>query len=97
MVSVNGDYVGDGYGLPTHAMLEAIWLIARFEGILLDLVYSGKGMAGLIDYVKQGHFSKVDNIVFIHTGGAQASFGYCDLLSGGDVSEVGAVMKNDSV
>jgi L-cysteate sulfo-lyase len=87
MVSANCDYVGDGYGLPTQAMLDAIRLVARLEGILLDPVYSGKGMAGLIDLVKRGHFSKADNIVFIHTGGAQALFGYCHLFSRDDASE----------
>ena len=47
-VQANCDYVGDGYGLPTSSMIEAVSLLARLEGILLDPVYSGKGMAGLI-------------------------------------------------
>ena len=75
-VRANGDYVGDGYGLPTDSMLEAVSLLARLEGILLDPVYSGKGMAGLIDLVRQGAFAKDEDIVFIHTGGAAALFGY---------------------
>jgi len=75
-VMANADYVGDGYGLPTEGTIEAIDLLARHEGILLDPVYSAKGMAGLIDQVRKGHFSKTDNIVFLHTGGALALFAY---------------------
>ena len=61
-VVANGDYVGQGYGLPTDGMVEAIELLAREEGILLDPVYSGKGMAGLIDHVRKGTFSKNEKI-----------------------------------
>jgi L-cysteate sulfo-lyase len=75
-VVANSDYVGGGYGVPTAGMIEAVSLLARHEGILLDPVYSGKGMAGLIDLVRKGHFSKEDNVVFLHTGGAVALFGY---------------------
>ena len=75
-VCANCDYVGAGYGLPTAGMLEAVALLARLEGILLDPVYSGKGMAGLIALVRQGVFAATDNIVFIHTGGAAALFAY---------------------
>ena len=75
-VMANGDYVGDGYGYPTDGTIEAINLLARREGILLDPVYSGKAMAGLIDLVRRGAFTKKDNIVFVHTGGAMALFGY---------------------
>jgi L-cysteate sulfo-lyase len=75
-VVANCDYVGEGYGIPTEGMIEAVSLLARLEGILLDPVYSGKGMAGLIDLVRQGHFREDENIVFIHTGGSVALFGY---------------------
>lgn len=75
-VIANCDYVGDGYGLPTPGMVEAVQLLARTEGILLDPVYSGKGMAGLIDLVRKGHFKKGQNIVFLHTGGSAGLFGY---------------------
>lgn len=75
-VQANCDYVGAGYGIPTDGMLEAVSLLARLEGILLDPVYSGKGMAGLIDLVRKGFFSPTDNIVFIHTGGSAGLFGY---------------------
>lgn len=79
-VVANSDYVGAGYGLPTDGMLEALMLSARLEGILLDPVYSGKGMAGLIDLIRQGRFSADDNVVFIHTGGSVGLFGYRQVL-----------------
>jgi len=75
-IVANSDYVGDGYGLPTEAMVEAVRLLARHEAILLDPVYSGKGMAGLIDLVRKGRFKAGENVVFIHTGGAVALYGY---------------------
>lgn len=75
-VMINGDYVGKAYGIPSQGALEAIRLVARLDGILLDPVYSGKGMAGLIDLVTEGRYSADQNIVFIHTGGSQALFAY---------------------
>jgi len=75
-VVANCDYVGAGYGIPTPGGIEAIELFARTESILLDPVYSAKGAAGLIDLIRKGHFKKDDNIVFVHTGGSQALFGY---------------------
>ncbi len=80
-VMANCDYVGGGYGVPTPGMVEAVTLMARLEGILLDPVYSGKGMAGLIDLCRKGHFKKGENVVFLHTGGAVALFGYMDAFS----------------
>jgi L-cysteate sulfo-lyase len=75
-VVANSDYVGDGYGLPTRAMVEAVKMVAQYEGILLDPVYSGKGFSGLIDLIRKGHFKKGENIVFLHTGGSISLFGY---------------------
>ncbi|MFQ6549444.1 D-cysteine desulfhydrase [Aestuariibius sp. 2305UL40-4] len=75
-VEANTDYVGDGYGIPTPECIEAIEIFARLEGILLDPVYSGKGAAGLIDLIKKGAFKGDENIVFLHTGGGVALFGY---------------------
>ena len=75
-VVANCDYAGQGYGLPTEGMAEAVKVLARLEGILLDPVYSGKGMAGLIDLVTRGHFAKDQNVVFLHTGGFAGLFGY---------------------
>ncbi len=78
LVAANCDYVGAGYGLPTAGMLEAVEMLARTEGLLLDPVYSGKGMAGLIDLIRKGYFKANDNVVFLHTGGSVALFGYGD-------------------
>ena len=75
-VVANCDYVGGGYGIPTPGMVEAVTMLARLEGILLDPVYSGKGMAGLIDLCRKGHFKKGENVVFVHTGGAVALYAY---------------------
>jgi L-cysteate sulfo-lyase len=75
-VRANCNYVGDGYGIPTEGMVKAVKLLAQIEGLLFDPVYSGKGLDGLIDLVRKGHFDGMDNIVFLHTGGSSALFGY---------------------
>lgn len=75
-VVANTDYVGAGYGIPTSGGIEAIEMFARLEGILLDPVYTGKGAAGLIDLIRKGMFRKGERIVFVHTGGSAALFGY---------------------
>ena len=80
-VQANCDYVGSGYGHPTPGMVEAVQMLARTEGIFLDPVYSGKGMAGLIDLIRTGHFHKGQTIVFLHTGGSTGLFGYTDALT----------------
>jgi len=74
------EYVGPGYSLPTPEMAEAVRLVARTEGILLDPVYTGKTMAGLIDLVKKGFFNKHDTVLFVHTGGSPALYVYQDYL-----------------
>ena len=76
----NCDYVGAGYGLPTPGMREAVRIVARTEAILLDPVYTGKGMDGLIDQVNKGFFAKDSDVVFLHTGGSAALFGYPDVF-----------------
>lgn len=73
-VIVYDNYLGDGYGLPTQAMKEAVELVGRKEGIILDPVYTGKAMAGLIDLVQKGEFQKQEVVVFIHTGGIPGLF-----------------------
>lgn len=81
-VRVDDRFVGPGYGLPTEKMIQAIRLLAETEGILLDPVYTGKGMAGLIDLVLGGAFQRGDNIVFLHTGGSVGLFGYRSAFAG---------------
>jgi L-cysteate sulfo-lyase len=80
-VVANCDYVGDGYGIPTESMNEAIIMLARTEGLLFDPVYSGKGLAGMIDLIRRGDYSESQNIVFLHTGGSVALFAYADQLN----------------
>ncbi len=80
-IVANSDYVGQGYGLPTEGMVEAVKLMAQFEGILLDPVYTGKAMAGLVDLVRKGHFAKDSDVVFLHTGGSVGLFGYPDAFN----------------
>lgn len=70
------EYVGPGYSLPTPEMVEAVRLMARTEGILLDPVYTGKAMAGLIGLVRKGFFKKTDSVLFVHTGGSPALYAY---------------------
>ncbi len=77
-VDCNGDYFQPGYSLVNDGMIEAVKLLARTEGILLDPVYSGKAMAGLIDYVRKGKFAKGSNVLFLHTGGSPALYAYMD-------------------
>ena len=75
-VVANTDYVGEGYGIPTESGLEAIRMFAELESILLDPVYSAKGAAGFIDLIRKGHFKKGERVIFLHTGGSAALFGY---------------------
>lgn len=79
-ILVDDGYVGEGYGIPADSTLEAIRLTARQEGLLLDPVYSAKGMAGLIGMVRQGFFKPADRVLFLHTGGSTALFAYQEQL-----------------
>lgn len=69
-------YAGEGYGIPSKECIEAIKLLARAEGILLDPVYTSKAMVGLLDLIEKGKFAKDQNVVFLHTGGAPALFAF---------------------
>ena len=75
-VIVYDEYIGSGYGEPTKGMIEATKLLAKKEAILLDPVYSGKAFAGLIDLIEKKKFTKNDNVLFIHTGGAVSLSAY---------------------
>jgi len=76
------EYVGPGYSLPTPSMIEAVQLLARTEAILLDPVYTGKAMAGLIDLVRRGFFKKGEHVLFVHTGGSPALYAYEEVVLG---------------
>jgi L-cysteate sulfo-lyase len=77
-VEICRGYAGPGYGIATSGMIEAVKLMATLEGIVLDPVYAGKAMAGLIDLVRSRRFAADETIVFIHTGGMPAMFAYAD-------------------
>ena len=79
-IDVRDDYIGERYGAVTPGSRDALALLARTEGILLDPVYTGKAMAGLIDDARQGRLGANDQVVFIHTGGTPAVFAYRDEL-----------------
>ena len=77
---LNSDYVGDGYGVIGALENEAIAMTAQTEGILVDPVYTGRAMGGLIDMIRSGKIKKTDSVLFWHTGGAPALFAYADDL-----------------
>lgn len=78
--SSDDSYVGERYGIPTPEGLEALQLLARTEGILTDPVYTSKGLAALIADIRSGKLAKDQPVVFLHTGGAPALFGYAETL-----------------
>lgn len=79
-VEVVAGHAGPAYGVPHAATLEAIKLAARLEALVLDPVYSGKGLAGLLALVAAGRWTKDQDVVFVHTGGAPALFAYRPLF-----------------
>jgi D-cysteine desulfhydrase len=79
-IEINDSYLAAGYGRMGEAEREAINLVASLEGILLDPVYTGRAMAGLIDLIRRGAFLGNQNILFWHTGGTPALFAYGDQL-----------------
>lgn len=79
-INVLQDYLGPGYAVPSEAGMEAIDLLARTEGLLLDPCYTGKAMAAVID-IARTEFSSEHNLVFIHTGGTPGIFSYADQLT----------------
>ena len=81
MVVADCDYVGEGYGLIDAAVIDALKLAARTDGIVLDPVYTGKAMKGLITLARAGRFEN-ETVVFLHTGGAQGLFGYQGEIEG---------------
>ena len=76
------EYVGPGYSLPTPSMIEAVQMVARTEAILLDPVYTGKAMAGLIDLVRKAYFKNGEHVLFVHTGGWPALYAYEEVVLG---------------
>lgn len=81
---IHDDYLGDGYAKMGPPEREAIRLAARTEGLLVDPVYTGRALAGLIDLVRRGAFSPDETVLFWHTGGTPALFAYADELEVGN-------------
>ena len=75
-INISSEYLGKGYGIPTHEMISVLKLLARTEGIFLDPVYTGKAFAGLLNDIEQGKYNGGSNILFIHTGGIPGLFAY---------------------
>ncbi|MEO6594925.1 MAG: D-cysteine desulfhydrase family protein, partial [Planctomycetota bacterium] len=75
-IVVFGDYMGDGYGVPTKAGDAAMRRLARREGLLLDPVYTSKAMAGMLDLLENKRLGEVRDPIFLHTGGTPALFAY---------------------
>ena len=73
-------YIGPGYAIPGEDCIEAIRMVAELEGILLDPVYTGKVMAAVIDYARNGKFNEQDTVLFIHTGGLPELFDFAEEL-----------------
>ena len=73
-VLVNANYAAPGYGILTNSERESIQLFARYEGLLLDPVYTGRAAAGLIDLIRRGFFKKEETVLFWNTGGQPALF-----------------------
>jgi len=78
-ISVDDTWLGPGYGRLTDEIRNALDIAATTEALILDPVYTGKVMAGLIGKVERGDFRPADNLLFVHTGGSPALFGYEEL------------------
>lgn len=79
-VEANSDYLGGGYSVVGDLERDAIRTVARQEGLLLDPVYTGRAMGGLIDLIQRGEFTKRQSILFWHTGGAAALSAFAEKL-----------------
>jgi D-cysteine desulfhydrase family pyridoxal phosphate-dependent enzyme len=90
-VDVDDGFTGDGYGIPTAETWNAIHLLASVEGLVVDPVYTGKALAGLLAHVESGRIRRGETVVFIHTGGAPALFGYADEIPAALLSSAKAI------
>ena len=80
-ITMHDEYIGPAYGVPTPEGMEAMRLVARTEGIILDPIYTAKAMAGLIDHVRRGIIGREETVVFVHTGGLPVLFAYNEELT----------------
>ena len=81
LINHDNSYVGKKYGATTQEGIKAMKLLANKEGIILDPVYTSKGFAALIDYVRKGIIKKGENVIFMFTGGSPAVFAYNEELA----------------
>lgn len=79
-IELRGEFVGPGYGIASPAGLEAMALLGRTEGVLLDPVYTAKGFSGLLCDIRAGRWTGNDTVVFLHTGGLPALFAQPDAV-----------------
>jgi D-cysteine desulfhydrase family pyridoxal phosphate-dependent enzyme len=79
-IESHDEYIGVRYGVVDDRCREAVKLMARTEGVILDPVYSGKAFGGMIDQIRKGRFAKEEQVVFVHTGGTPAVFAYAEDL-----------------
>lgn len=80
-VDLRSGFLGEGYGMPTRAMIDAVEVTANAEGLLLDPVYTGKAMSGLIGLIREGGISPAETVLFLHTGGTPGLFAYRETFS----------------
>ncbi|WP_380167855.1 1-aminocyclopropane-1-carboxylate deaminase [Jannaschia sp. R86511] len=81
-ITVLQGWAGDLYGIPVQSTLDAIRLLGRLEGVIIDPVYEGKSMAGLIDLVRSGDIGPGSNVLYAHLGGQPALNAYSALFTG---------------
>lgn len=77
-INISHNYIGPGYGVPTPECIEALKLVAKTESVILDPIYTGKAMAGLIGEISRGNITKDETIIFLHTGGLPGVFIFGD-------------------
>ena len=79
-IHVSDEYIGTGYGRPTDAGIAAIRTLAENEGVILDPIYTGKGMSGMLDMIANDRLDNARDVVVLHTGGAPAIHPYASFL-----------------
>lgn len=80
-LTISGTQLGRGYGMPTSEMVEAVRIVGRSEGLLLDPVYGGKAFAGLLSDIENEVIAPGSNVLFVMTGGSPGLYAYADALN----------------
>ena len=80
-ITVLEGWAGDLYGIPVQSTLDAIRLTGQLEGVIIDPVYEGKSMAGLIDLIRNGDIAKDSTVLYAHLGGQPALNAYAALFT----------------